>query len=519
MNHTEPEGEIVTTADPTPGSARPARLQSDTIATVLGIALLCIVAIPRIITTPPWIDEAYTAAAVNDPIQSIRFSHFTMSGYYIILWLWSGVGASFAWLRTFSLICAVLTIVCVRRIAVVVGGRRLATVTVIVLPLLAMFQWKATEARAYALETLVVTWLWLVAMSTARTSGRRSWFWVALAVAGVFGEFLHGLFFLQYIPLAVYLIWSDPRRTTVAKTLIACALAFSTAAGLWMTGASDVGTFLASDPGSWVASYLRTFFGHSPIVVLVSVAAVSAAAFLALRRRVEPGDREPRIDRWVPALWFAAPAAAMFAMSLAVNRFNPRYLAPTLPGLALLLAQVGTSLDRHLRRATKRSAGEPRPRVIGARLGSIGVVVAVAVGSVSTPPFVESPWREMASRVAAVDPSSNCIIFAEVSDSIPAQMRTPFETAWDIYETNTPLRVISSDRPLGKPRRADRNLPPTVVANRASACETVWILSDPNYGVDPSARFLEVAPLSTGFTIIDEWTTSDGYELVQLRRR
>lgn len=496
---------------------RATRARADVIATIASVVLLCAIALPRIISTPPWIDEAYTVAATEHLSESARFSHYTMSGYYAILWLWGQLSTSIIWLRMFSLVCAIFTIVCLRRLAILIGGRRLGTLAVVILPLLAMFQWKATEARAYALETLTVSLCWLV-VASGRLDGEHGRLWLlVLGVAGVFGEFLHGMFVLQFLPISVFLLIRGRRPVAIVRAGLLSVVPAATGWLLWTAGASEVGTFAPGGPSTWASYFFRSFFGHMTVIILACIVGVTLW-FVATVRPVVRHGRRPPAATWIPLLWVIVPTIGLSALSLEVNRFNPRYLAPILPGLAILFAQVGVWLDRSIVRGVNPTVPASFRRGLTGRFGSIIVVGVLVVGSMATPPFVDSPWKEMVQRVASADPNGSCIIFAELSATHPSQIRTPFETAWRMYERDHDLAVISSARQLGSPRRFDPTLAIRDVALRASDCRTVWVLSDANYDGDPANRYLAIEPFSTQFKALPVWTTSNGYMLTELRR-
>lgn len=491
----------------------------DWIATVGAIVVLLVIGVPKLFATPIWIDEAYTVTAVENLVESARSTHLTMSGYYAILWLWAQVTTSIVWLRTFSLICGLATLLCLRALTVRIAGRRVAAVAVLVLPFLAMFQWKATEARAYALEMLLIALCWLLVTGEHLWGARRHYWWSLLVLAGIVGPFLHGLFFLVFSPIILYVCLRDRRPLTVARATIALLVPMVLAFAFWRSGARDVGTRMGGGIQAWIGASIHTFFGENPLVVIVLFGGV--ALWLATHFRVRPGAirRAHQIDHWVPTIWVFVPMCGLIILAGVGDVFNTRYLAAILPGLAALFGQVAVALDGGLHALALRG----RSRILG-RLpawgGSAFIIAMVILGNFTTPAFTSPPWDDVTARVAADETARPCIIFAEVADDfLPTQVRPPFEVVWREQAYGRNVAVISSDRQLGIPRRFGKSLPLATTARRAQHCDTIWIVSTGAYGTDPTRRYAEEPSIRRTFERVASWDSVDGYELILMRRR
>ena len=468
----------------------------------VGVAILVAQAAMTIGTSPLWLDEAYTLGAVNDPGQSLTRTHGTMGLYYVVMWGWGQVGTAAWWLRTPSLLCAVATLVVVRPLARRIGGHRLVAVGLPVLALNQMFAWKAMEARAYAMETLIVTLVWAAALRAMGVVGAgpdRRW-WLATVPLAVAGTFCHGLFVVQLAPIVVVAAASRRPLRAVAATVPALVAAALAALALRSAGASEVGTNVPGGPAPWLGAWMDELLSRSPLLKVALAEVVAVGLVLGARRAWRARrDAEARVAALVPATWAVAPALALGLVSIVDPVFNPRYLAPSAVGLALV---VGGALTRI-----------PVPHW-GRPLAAVAVAAAavtLVAAAVAAPPYMDEDWSTAARIVARGAEPGDGVVFANLDEGEPVQSRPPFEAAWAGFDTPITPVVLSSDRPLGRVQRYDTPRSLSRMAAAAAGRDRVWMVLTHGRG-DDNARRIDESALA-GFAPVRTWPVDDAVEV------
>lgn len=472
----------------------------------LGLALAAAILVGQaaltIGTDPLWLDEAYTLGAVNDPGQSLTRTHGTMGLYYVVMWAWGQVSTSSWWLRTPSLLYALATLAVLRPIARRIGGPRLVAVGLPVLALNQMFAWKAMEARAYSMETLIVTLSWAAALRAVGLLGSRAdhrWWLVTIPLA-VAGTFCHGLFVVQLAPIIVVAAASRRPVRAVAAMVPAVTAAALTALALRTAGASDVGTNVPGGPGPWIGAWMDELLSRSPALKVALAEVVAVGLVLGVRQAWRARqDPEARVCALVPAAWAVVPALALGLVSTIDPVFNPRYLAPSVVGLALVVGCALTRVPVPLR---------SRPLTAVAAAVAVGTLVAAAVVA---PPYMAEDWSAAARIVAQGAEPGDGVVFANLEEGEPVQSRPPFEAAWADLDTAVTPVVLSSDRDLGRVQRYDA---PRTLAQMAAATasrDRVWMVLTHGLG-DDNARRIDSSALA-GFAQVQSWPVDDVVEV------
>ncbi len=449
----------------------------------LGVALvlLGVVAVQRVDTTALWQDEAYTLGALHDLGSSVQGTHGTMALYYVVLWVWARVGTATWWLRSFSVVCAAATLVLLRQIARRVGGPRLVALAPPLCVLSPMFAWKATEARSYALETLLTTltwWVTLQAVDADTPSTERRWL-LALAPLGVAGVLCHGFFVAQLVGVAIVLLLAGRPLHTLRWGAPAALATAATLAWLLSSGIDNVGTTVtggvASVVGASSSALLSPYNGIA--VLLVGLGVVGGLHLAKGRPATATAAPGMRAVCWVPVAWAVVPWLSLVAVWAVEPRFNPRYLAPSVPGLVLLLGSGALALDDRLaRRRVARAASGASPVPI-----ALAMLVAMWVLTYATaPPFIREDWRGAARFVAVNARPGDGIVFEPADVSRP-----PFEAAWrEVPHRHVP-QAVSPRRPLGRVLRTDDDLSLQAIGTAADACTRLWVVE---YEVSSSAQ-------------------------------
>lgn len=466
---------------------------AERVGLIAAVVVLLAFAVVRLNTTSLWLDEAWSLAATQKLGMSLRATNGTMSAYYVPLWLWARVSTATWWLRLLSTVFAIGTLVVVSRLARRVGGSRLAAIAPLLLVASPMFLWKATEARAYGLETLVVACTWLVLFRAVEAQhepdGRAVLRWsIVLGLLAAVGPLVHGLYILELFGVVAVLLLGDIRA---GLRIIAPAFLASLVATLVLlaTGSKDYGAALPgsvahlfADGGDWFLSAIERV---ALIVLVVLVAGIVACTAQAVRAR---SDIE-RMDRAMPLAWVIVPVAAILVERAVHGVYVAYYLAPIAPGIALLLGCGALALDDLLLR---RRARTTRPALLGPVV--VATVGLLLVAQVQHPLRPGEDWRGAARLVAAETRSGDAIVFVQ---SPIVESRTAFEAAW--REVRHPLvpTALSPARPLGRAQREDTFLTPAQVAERARRYSRIWVVDI--HGVIDDKHLVSRAHLTTSF--------------------
>ena len=313
-----------------------------------------------------WLDEAFSVNTAAAPgwaeFWQIVSVEVNMAAYYALLRLWLIVGDSEFWVRTLSVVAAVVTLIPLYVLGKRLLGVRVALLAAALLAVNAFHIRYAQEARGYTLAVLMITlsslaFVWLVDNRSAR-----AWALYALtSVLAVYTQLFSILVLLaQWLSLALL-----PRREVPWRRMLwgAVLLAFlSVPIGVWllrgMVGAIswierpslyDLARFFHTASGGAAAiveagrEHLLGRVARRLLLLAYLLPAGVGAVRVALRHRWQPTR-----ERWhfgFVVLWLVVPIGVAFAVSLEQPIFEPRYLLVTLPPLCLLAA-AGLSLIR-----------------------------------------------------------------------------------------------------------------------------------------------------------------------------
>ena len=327
----------------------------------VSLMILVVTAAVRLGATSLWLDEAYSLAAVDGLGASLRATHGTMGLYYVLLWPWAHLVRSAWWMRALSVVFAAGTLFVFRPIARRVGGSRLVAVSLPLLALGALFQWKATEARAYSLEMLIATASWWV-MLRALDEERPGRWWLLFGMLSVCGELSHGLYVLQLVPIGVYVVVRGRRLANLVGVGSSAVCVVGVSLYLLTAGRGQTGTYIPGGIQAWTGSTLDALLSANVALKIFLTEVLVLGIIWTVRSAWKTrGRTTSRTDPLLALLWFVLPVASLVGASLYSNSFNPRYLSPVLPALALLLGITGLGLD-DWRGRSKRTPVRPRRR-------------------------------------------------------------------------------------------------------------------------------------------------------------
>ncbi len=282
--------------------------------------------------------------------------------FFVIAWLFGKIGDPFVWLRMPSLIAGVATVPLVYVLGARTVGRAagLAGAALFALSPFAIFY--ASEARAYALMTLIVVLSTLALLRALETNERR--WWVAFALLQAAAMYSH---YTAVFVLAAQFGWAflthPERRLPLFLSSAAAAVLFAPWVPLMIDDSNApnqriIGAFepfgvktVARNTGRLVDGgpfAPLTDLPGTPAFVMLGLATLIGLAGLALGLR--RGTRPALADRAVliGLLALAAPVGASLYSALSDDLYVARNLISSLPYLALALGALLTPLPRAL---------------------------------------------------------------------------------------------------------------------------------------------------------------------------
>jgi hypothetical protein len=317
------------------------------------------------------------------------------------------------------------------------------------------------------------------------------------------------LFLAQFAAMAVVLALAPGWRRSLSVLAAASLPAVGLVLALRANGADSIGTTITGGTGVLLASTFDTLLARPvPAKVVLAVVATVAIA-LAVRGALAATRSIERAIAAIPAAWAVVPCAALAALVFDPV-YNPRYLTPVAPGIALVLATAALAADDALAaRAGRRLAA------VGPAAVALGVLSAWSLAA--TPPVYDHDWRGAAAHVAARTLPGDGIVFANLSAAEPVQQRPPFEAAWrEVGVADTPV-AVSPDRPLAEVRRVDVPVALEALAAAAADHDRVWVIEDQAPGVEVSPQVIDA--LATDFVAVDRQVFQPGIVVVLLTRR
>lgn len=501
--------------DPTRWSARTER-----IGFAIAVGWLLIVSATRLDSTALWADEAWSLAAVNHLGMSLSSTAANMGGYYVVLWAWGRISTATWWLRALSVVVAIATLWLTRRIAREIGGRRLATIAPVLLACSPMFVFTATEARGYALETLVTVACWWCALRIVSASGptagatRVRWC-AAMTALALVGPMLHGLFFAQLVACcALALLDPKPWRSIRWLAVPAAATALATLS-LWVWGLDTAGSVLVGTPAAIFRSWRRWFLNPNDLLAvgLLVLAVIGVAVCIAQARAAT--SRVHRAAWAIPALWTLVPTVVLLAVKTFHMMWANYYSAGIAPGLALL---VGVGLTGAIDRVSARSPS-PAGHAPVVRTGAVVAILAVALSAslLARPVRMDESWRAAVQAVVQHAEPGDGIVFLGDPERSPVQSRAPFEAAWrEVDHARTPT-PISPARPFGEVQRIDTYLTLDELRAQVARYPRIWVIDYANF--DRPRGVLESPPFTTDFTRTSDRTFPGDINLTLFTRR
>ncbi|HMJ75632.1 MAG TPA: hypothetical protein VK507_06650 [Iamia sp.] len=465
-------------------------------------------------TRPIWTDEAISIAATHQLGPTLRGTGGTMGAYYVLLDGWTAVwGTSAAAIRTPSALLAAAVVLVAGPTIRRSQPRLTALVALGLLAVLPGLARAGQEARSYALAMVLAAAAWGVAsrLVTAPADGRteQNRRAVALAALCTLGVLAHGMFALQVLALAASVAVLPDRRRLLPLVAPAVALSAGTAGGLMAVGAGGVADWiepLRLDQLAEIGSVLL-----SPVragAVLLALIAVVGGLTVATGHTGPAETSAARWHRLLPLWWGAAPAVALVALSVVRPYFVGRYLLPSLPGLAMLIAAGAVALARAA--ATRGGDDAARRRITAVAAVALAAVLGAALvtGRAALDDVDVEPWPAVAAAVADRAVEGDAIVFTASSGAIAFSTRTPFDVAWaGLDDPAAGPRPVDDVEPLGDVARLYEERDAAEAERRLADSDRIWVVHKTrrDSGDEPYHEVLARPGIAGRFEVVDQW--------------
>jgi mannosyltransferase len=301
-----------------------------------------------------WYDEDATITSATRSLSGLWREIHTVdavhAAYYVAMHFWFDLVPYSPWSLRFPSAVALGVAVC---FTALIGARLLGLTTGIVagmvLCVLPRAMWAGLEGRSYAATAAVVavlTFTLLVAITRLR-SGRRSWpFWVAYLVIGVLGIYLFiyvALSVFAHVVLVTVLAARNRDRaslSTAAGLAAVVVVVFAAALPVILLSSKErtqVGWIPALSPASFRVAFAdQWFWGNIPFAIAGWVLILLGVLFAT--DRVERRLDEPGLLLVAGLGAFLPMAALIVVTAVSTPLYLDRYLTPTTPFVALLMA-------------------------------------------------------------------------------------------------------------------------------------------------------------------------------------
>lgn len=282
-----------------------------------------------------WMDEAYTAlradGSIGDLWRLLR-SEGGMFPYFLAVRIWRFVGDSDGWLRMLSVLGGAVAVAVTYRLAVRLGGRRIALPAVAMLVLNPFFQYFLVELRAYS---------WVMAAASSTTLLFLRFHDRPTAVNGVLWGVSSGLLaslivFSGGLPASQFAIAAPMLRDRRRRSWSVAA------AAALMVVAPTLPAMFSNDQVNWipattparVGSQLLHLVGGRWWAIFLGAGVAVTAIRLARRRRAGAPDTATEIV----LAGAAAVPIGLLVLCVVQPLFLYRYMAAAAPLIAVLAA-------------------------------------------------------------------------------------------------------------------------------------------------------------------------------------
>lgn len=437
-----------------------------------------------------WWDEAATISAANRPLSGWAALHADYDAVHalhnLILHGWfSLVGISEFTARIPGAIALGAGTAAVTATGQRLAGRGAGVAAGLLFVVLPRVTWAATEARSYAF-TIACAALLTLCLVLALT--RRPVWWVPYTLLVVVSTlmFVYSATLLAAHALTVLVVG---RRRDRWRFVAAAVVGFAATTPFLLLTYSQVRQVSWIPPLDATVVYtvlVDQWFPGAPWTALLSYVLVVAAAVVAARRGVTPGER---LLLWLAVPGCTVPVAVILARSLGSdNMYLDRYVSFTVPSVVLLVGWAVTRLTT--------------------RWWSTAILL-VCLAATALPayfaqrqPFAKAggmDYSATADRLIDIAEPGDCLAFEPAASWNPTSPRSLADARPDLAEhlDDVGLQRSAADRD----DLWSLDLPPhELAAAAAGRCEVLWVVADRDRTVETRVR-----------NSTNEWTRFEPY--------
>ncbi|MPQ97951.1 hypothetical protein GB931_08445 [Modestobacter sp. I12A-02628] len=410
-----------------------------------------------------WRDEIFSAFIATrslDHAWSILWTReFNMGLYYLALWGWTSVSDSETWIRSLSVLAAVVTVPLTALVGRRLLGARAGLLAALLLTLAPAFLFYGRFARAYALASLLAVlacWLLLRAYDRPRSTAR----WAGYVAVCVLMVWTTPLTLLVAGAHALALLIAPPEGWRLPRTVAVYALVglFSAPVLLRLLLAQGVMSGWIEDLSPARVAGAASDLSGAPVLVPVYALAVLAWGVALVRRRTV--GEHPLAAPLLTA-WLVLPPAVIIAVSVVKPLLVGRYLSFLLPVMALLLAWAVLQI-----------------RLRPLMLAALAVVVALQAVSLVQRDYLREVPEDVRGAAAAVTAQArpgDVVLYA------PAHLRMAIE--WYLDQP-APGQVVPEDVAVARTTEQlgdefPQEFPPDELTPIVSERDRIWVVSLP----------------------------------------
>jgi len=295
-----------------------------------------------------WIDEAASVNFATLPflpfLKTLWGYQGNMALYYFLLRGWVHLGDSEFLVRSFSVVCGVLTIPAIYLLGTRLFNRGTGLVSAALLAVHSFHIHWSQETRAYSLIVLLLV-LTTYALVAAMESNQKLSYWIAFTVAAALCFYAHIFALLVFAAHAVAILFPKPFRVGFRNIAVSAGgfafLSFPMAAFVVLQH-SDQLRWVPQPTLADFYEFLRLMTSQAGIFGVVLYLALCALAFVR-PAGVARSDKEKWALRLL-LLWLVSLPLLTLAASAIKPLFYPRYMILCVPALVLLAARGLTNL-------------------------------------------------------------------------------------------------------------------------------------------------------------------------------
>ena len=362
-----------------------------------------------------WLDETITYWIVSDGLADAIERAFTFGGsgpgFFVLEWPIAAIfGPNEIALRALSVLAMAAAACLTFKIGAVLFDERSARLAALFFVALPPVVWGASDARPYALVTLLVvssTYLmvrWLASEDLTSRVGH-----ILLTTAALYVNYYGAVALLGPV---LFGLRKRPRAIGANMVLVAILALPLVPHVAHLIGRT--GTLALPDVVPW-----RWFTGVVPVELIVGVGIVVVASRLSARRanRADPNVLLPRDVSLAFGWWLLAPVFFLLLTFAAdISALTPRYIVSSMPGLALAFGVV-----------VAHALGANRETYLVPVVALVAALTAFSTVH-GTDAWVPENWRAVAAaiRETDLDPSTPILVNSGlVEASRPAWVADP----------------------------------------------------------------------------------------------